>query len=293
MSVSIGSTHRGPLFGRVDEVRLLTSLLDGVEGTGDALVIRGDPGVGKSRLLSEAAAIARDRGFMVLSAAGVQSEAHLAFAGLHQLLRPVRSSMERLPEMQRTCLDTAFGLRDDPAPERFRIAMAALDLLCEVATETPLLIVAEDIQWLDRPSGDVLAFIARRVQSDPIVLLAAAREGYPSPLVDVGLPEYRLAGLAPGCGRRASGFVRSGTRAFGARQVAGRGRWQPSRARSSCRSVLAAPDQSAPLRFRSRIVSSVPSQLAFRSFPERTRLLLEVAALERGGHPARDPRGCE
>ena len=197
MSVSIGSTHRGPLFGRVEEVQLLTSLLDGVEGTGDALVIRGDPGVGKSRLLFEAAAIARDRGFMVLSTAGVQSEAHLAFAGLHQLLRPVRSSLERLPEMQRTCLDTAFGLRDDPAPERFRIAMAALDLLCEVATETPLLIVAEDIQWLDQPSGDVLAFIARRVQSDPIVLLAAAREGYPSPLVDVGLPEYRLAGLPP------------------------------------------------------------------------------------------------
>src|SRR5438128_9861231 len=134
---------------------------------------------------------------MVLSTTGVQPDAHLAFAGLHQLLRAVRASMERLPGMQRAALDTAFGLREDAAPERFRIAMAALDLLCEGAAEAPLLIVAEDIQWLDRPSCDALAFVARRVQSDPIVLLAAAREGYPSPLMDVGLPEYRLAGLAP------------------------------------------------------------------------------------------------
>jgi hypothetical protein len=69
--------------------------------------------------------------------------------------------------------------------------------LCEVATEAPLLIAADDVHWLDRPSSDALAFIARRVQSDPIVLLAATREGYPSSLVDVGLPEYRLTGLAP------------------------------------------------------------------------------------------------
>ena len=198
--MSIGSSDLGRLLGRADEVELLTSLLDGVESAGGALVIRGEPGVGKSRLLSETAAFARRRGFTVLSTAGVQSEAHLAFAGLHQLLRPVRSSMQRLPGMQRAALDTAFGLGEDPAPERFRIAMAALDLLCEVAAEAPLLIVAEDIQWLDRPSCDALAFIARRVQSDPIVLLAAAREGYPSPLMDVGLPEYRLAGLAPAAG---------------------------------------------------------------------------------------------
>jgi DNA-binding CsgD family transcriptional regulator len=200
--MSIESSDLRRLIGRADEVRVLTSLLDGVEGAGGALVIRGEPGVGKSRLLSEAATFARDRGFTVVSTTGVQSEAHLAFAGLHQLLRPVRSSMERLPGMQRAALETAFGMHEDPAPERFRIAMAALDLLCEVAADAPLLIVAEDIQWLDQPSCDALAFIARRVQSDPIVLLAAAREGYPSPLIDVGLPEYRLAGLLPAAAER-------------------------------------------------------------------------------------------
>jgi hypothetical protein len=135
--MSIGSSDLGVLLGRDEEVRLLTSLLDGVEGAGSALVLRGEPGVGKSRLLSETAALARDRSFTVLSTTGVQSEAHLAFAGLHQVLRPVRSSMERLPGIQRAVLDTAFGLCEDPAPERFRIAMAALDLLGEVATEAP------------------------------------------------------------------------------------------------------------------------------------------------------------
>jgi DNA-binding CsgD family transcriptional regulator len=193
----IGSSDLGRLLGRADEVELLTSLLDGAGDAGGALVIRGEPGVGKSQLLSEAAALARDRGFSVLSTVGVQSEAHLAFAGLHQLLRPVRSRMDSLPSAQRAALDAAFGITDAPAPERFRIAMAALDLLCEVAADEPLLILVEDAQWLDRPSCEVLAFIARRVQSDPIVLLAAAREGYPSPLVDAGLREYELAGLAP------------------------------------------------------------------------------------------------
>jgi len=75
--------------------------------------------------------------------------------------------------------------------------MAVLDLLSEVATDAPLLVLAEDVQWLDRPTTEVLAFVARRLQSDPIVLLAAVREGYPPLLVDAGLPQHRLGGLAP------------------------------------------------------------------------------------------------
>jgi predicted ATP-dependent serine protease len=105
------SSDVGGLLGRADEVELLASFLDGVESAGGVLVIRGEPGVGKSRLIAEAAGLARDRGFRVLSASGVQSEARLAFAGLHQLLRPVRPSMDRLPEAQRAALEMAFGLR--------------------------------------------------------------------------------------------------------------------------------------------------------------------------------------
>src|SRR5262249_19441118 len=109
--------------------------------------------------------------------------------------------MDGLPAAQRAALDAAFGVSDAPAPERFRIAMAALDLLSELAEDEPLLILVEDAQWLDRPSCEVLAFIARRVQSDPIVLLAAARDGYPSLRLDAGLPEYELAGLDPAAAR--------------------------------------------------------------------------------------------
>jgi DNA-binding CsgD family transcriptional regulator len=195
--MSIAASNPGPLLGRAAEVGLLVSLLDGIGTAGGALVLHGEPGIGKSRLLSIAAELARERGFTVLSTTGVQSEAHLAFAGLHQLLRPLRLHSARLPAVQRAVLDAAFGLSQERAPERFQIAMAVLDLLGEVATEAPLLILAEDAQWLDRPTTDVLAFVARRLQSDPIVLLAAVREGYPSLLVDAGLSQHRLGALAP------------------------------------------------------------------------------------------------
>jgi DNA-binding CsgD family transcriptional regulator len=184
-----------PLLGRAQEESLLTSLLDEVGERGQALVLRGEPGIGKSRLLSVAAQTARERGMTVLTATGVQSEAHLPFAGLHQLLRPVRERAAGLPPIQRDALDAAFGLTREVATEHYRIAMASLDLVSDVAGDAPLLLVVEDAHWLDRPTADVLAFVARRIESDPVVLLAAARDGYPAALADAGLPEHRLAGL--------------------------------------------------------------------------------------------------
>src|SRR5689334_22745932 len=140
------------LLGRESEQRLLTSLLDEAASHGQALVLRGEPGVGKSSLLADVAQAARARAMTVLTTAGVQSEAHLPFAGLHQLLRPVRARLAGLPPIQRAALDAAFGLSEEVVPEHFRIAMAALDLLSEVATEAPLLVVADDTQWLDPPT---------------------------------------------------------------------------------------------------------------------------------------------
>jgi DNA-binding CsgD family transcriptional regulator len=193
----LGTAHEeaAPFLGRSREQRRLTTLLDAVATRGEALVLRGEPGIGKSRLLSETARDARARGMVVLTTTGVQSEAHLPFAGLHQLLRPVRGRAADLPAVQRAALDAAFGLTRDAAPERYRIAMAALDLVSEVATDAPVLLVVEDAHWLDRPTADVLAFLARRIESDPIILLAAIRDGYPSALSDASLPELRLAGL--------------------------------------------------------------------------------------------------
>src|SRR5256885_5988774 len=106
------SKHRAPLLGRETELETLTALLDDVDQRGAALVLRGDPGIGKSRLLAEVAAVARERGIAVLSATGVQSEARLAFAGLHQLLRPVK-------DHARATLDAAFGLTEGPPPGHF------------------------------------------------------------------------------------------------------------------------------------------------------------------------------
>ena len=124
-----------PLVGRLDEQRLLTSLLDDVATRGQAIVLHGEPGIGKSRLLAEADRTARERGMAVLTTAGVQSEAHLPFAGLHQLLRPVRDRASELRDVQRAALDAAFGLTHEAAPEPFRIAMAVLDLLSDVAAD--------------------------------------------------------------------------------------------------------------------------------------------------------------
>lgn len=166
----LGTAHDGgtPLLGRLEELSLLTSLLDDVATRGRALVLRGEPGIGKSRLLSECERRARARDMRVLTATGVQSEAHLPFAGLHQLLRPVRDRIGELRDVPRAALDAAFGLTHEAAPEHFRIAMAALDLVSDVATDAPVLLLVEDAHWLDRPTADVLAFVARRIDSDPI-----------------------------------------------------------------------------------------------------------------------------
>src|SRR3954468_6303892 len=105
------------LLGRAEEQALLRSLLDDVGARGQALVLRGEPGIGKSRLLARAARPARERGLAVLTTTGVQSEARLPFAGLHQLLRPVREGIRELPAVQRSALEAAFGLAPGVAPE--------------------------------------------------------------------------------------------------------------------------------------------------------------------------------
>lgn len=191
------SEDRAPLLGRSAEIEVLTGLLDDVERTGAALVLRGDPGIGKSRLLAEVIALAEQREMNVLATRGVQSEARLAFAGLQQLLRPVRSQATGLTAAHQAVLDAALGVGDDQPAEHFRIALAVLDLLSDAATDRPLLLIAEDAHWLDQPSVDVLSFVARRLESDPIVLLAAAREGYPTVFGAEEVPELRLEPLDP------------------------------------------------------------------------------------------------
>src|SRR3954452_21371802 len=150
----------GPLLGRDTEVELVTTMLDGVDAAGSTLVLRGEPGIGKSRLIAEAVRLAGERDITVLQTTGVEAEAHLPFAGLHQLVRPVRAHAANLAPAPRAALDAAFGVGDDEPPEQFRIAMAGLDLLSDVATDAPLLVTIDDGHWIDRPSAAVAAFVA-------------------------------------------------------------------------------------------------------------------------------------
>lgn len=185
-----------PLVGREAETQSLDDLLDGVIERGAALLIQGEVGIGKSSLLTYAGARARARGMLTLRVTGAQSEVHLPFAGMHQLVRPILAELGELPDPQRDSLLAAFGLIAAPAPDFFLIAMAVLDLLASAAVPAPLLILADDVQWLDQPTCDVLAFIARRLESEPIVLLLTLRDGFESTLTDANLPTLHLGGLA-------------------------------------------------------------------------------------------------
>ena len=131
----------------------------------------------------------------VLRTTGVRTEANLPFAGLHQLLRPILTGIEALPKPQYAALGVAFGLVEGAAEDPFLIALATLTLLADAAAHTPILVVADDVQWLDRPSADALAFVARRLGSDPLVMVAELRDGEVSPFDGAGLDELALTPL--------------------------------------------------------------------------------------------------
>ena len=159
-------------------------------GESRALVVHGEPGVGKTALLEYLAGQAS--GCRVAHAGGVQSEMELAFAVLHQLCAPMLDRLERLPAPQRDALRTAFGLSAGPAPDRFLIGLAALGLLSEMAGERPLVCIVDDEQWLDSASAQVLAFVARRLGAESVGLVFGARV----PTGDLaGLPELVIGGL--------------------------------------------------------------------------------------------------
>jgi DNA-binding CsgD family transcriptional regulator len=182
-------------YGREPELAVITGLVEGVRNRGGVLVVRGEAGIGKSAVLAAAATQARDHGLQILSAVGVQSEARLPFGGLHQLLRPILGLADGLPAPQRAALLTAFGMSEEAAPELFLIGLATLELLADTAASSPVLLIVEDAQWLDDPSCAVLAFVARRLEAEPTVMLIAIRDGHESPFDDAGLPELRLQGL--------------------------------------------------------------------------------------------------
>ncbi len=187
------------LIGRDSEIAALELLLAGVGDGGGSLLVLGDPGIGKSALAAVASRRAADRGMRVLTCAGVPGEAHLSFAGLHQLLRPVLPETGGLPRGLRDALLTALGVGEGAAPALPLVGLATLELLAAGAGRAPVLVVAEDVHWLDASTCEVLAFVSRRLGADPIGLVGTAREAEleDNPLAGAGLAELRLGPLDP------------------------------------------------------------------------------------------------
>jgi DNA-binding CsgD family transcriptional regulator/tetratricopeptide (TPR) repeat protein len=183
------------LVGREAELEAIDHLVAMAPDSGGVLVLRGEAGIGKSALLAEAVAAASRSGVRVLRVTGIRTEANLPFAGLHQLLRPILGGLDQLPAPQRSALGAAFGLTDGASADPFLISLATLTLLTDAAADRPILAVVDDAQWLDRPTDEVLAFVARRLGSDPVALLAAVLDGEATFVEAAGMPLLTLRPL--------------------------------------------------------------------------------------------------
>jgi DNA-binding CsgD family transcriptional regulator len=278
--------QRPALCGRRMERGALDGLLEGMrEGSGGALVVRGDAGIGKTALLEYL--VARSSGCRVTRTVGQQSEMELPFAALHQLCRTMLDGLEELPGPQRDALRVAFGLAAGEAPDRLLVGLGAVRLLSSAGRERPLVCVVDDAHWVDRSSAQALAFVARRVSPESVAVVLAVRE----PRDELaGLPELVVEGLSDADGRALLGAVIRGPLDERVRDrmvveaggnpltlletplgvtygelAGGFGLWNPR--------TLAGPSE-----------ESLVGRVA--QLPERTRRLLEVAAAEPVGDTA-------
>ncbi len=180
MTGANGGACGGMLVGRDAELALIGARLADREA-GTAILVRGPAGIGKTALIDEAVRrVGPCR--RILRTVGNSPETGLAMAGLYQLLQPLLPLAHLIPEPRQAALRVAFGITAGAPPEPFALAMAALELLVDAAAEQPLLVVAEDVQWLDPATVGVLRFVSRRLEHDPVVLLATARDDEPDPL---------------------------------------------------------------------------------------------------------------
>jgi DNA-binding CsgD family transcriptional regulator len=268
--------------------RLLARAQDGHSAV---LVVRGEAGIGKTALLQHGRGSAVAAGFRVEDAAGVEAEAEFAFAGLHQLCGPLLERAAALPEPQQSALGVAFGMRGGAAPDRFLVGLAVLSLLAEVAEDGPLLCVVDDAQWLDQASAQVLAFVARRLAAERIVLVFALRDpGDGDASAFVGLPDLRLVGLPDSDARELlAAAVRLPLDDVVRDRIVAEARGNPL-------ALLELPRGVPPVQlaggFELPDVMSVPRRVedAFQyragSLPPDTQLLLVVAAAEPTGDAA-------
>src|SRR4051812_16331715 len=275
------------LRGRRREQEALDRLIAGVrEGRSAALVLRGEPGIGKTALLDFA--VQRADGARVLWVRGVEPEMELAFAGLHQLCAPLRDLLDMLPDPQREALRVALGMSsDDSPPDPFLVGLGVLGLLSEAAGERPALCVVDDADWLDRESLQTLAFVARRLGAESVAILFAVR----APIRELtGLAELELTGLADGDARALLSSVIQGPLDERVRERV------RAEAGGNPLALLELPRGLTPAELAGGLGLPGAQPLSERieesflrrvqALPEPTRLLLALAAAEPIGDPA-------
>ena len=186
----------GVLVGRSDELALISAFVDRARTGGEALLLFGEPGAGKTVLLDAAAETAVQAGSVVLRAAGVEFEADLTFSALHQALLPLLGEFARLSARHRDALNAALGYGAGPPPDRLLMSTATLTVLRQAAATSPVLMIVDDLPWLDRASAGVLGFVARRLAHSRVGFLMASRPGGESFFERSGLPQHTLGPLA-------------------------------------------------------------------------------------------------
>jgi DNA-binding CsgD family transcriptional regulator len=274
--------------GRGHEERVIRDLVESAPLTGGALVVVGDPGVGKSALIDLARQTGIQHGLTVLTTTGIPAESRLPYAGLHQLLRPLREHIYALPGPQRDALLSAFGMRTGSAPDGFLVAMAASELVTAAAARQPLLVLADDAHWLDTASCSVVAFMARHIGGSPVALLATARDGYPLPLFDAGLPELPLAGLDDEAANLLLDAVAPELTAAARREILSTSVGNPLALRELSDSALGAgPRSQSALAGPGAVAVTYRIEKAFAArwseLPEQTQAVLVAGALNEGG----------
>ena len=263
---------------------MLDRLVAGVRaGQSLAVVLCGEPGVGKTALLEYM--VQQASGFRVARAAGMSPETELTFAGLHQLCVPMLRWAEVLPAHHRDALQAALGMSGEPAPNRFLVGLAVVGLLTEVARERPVLLVVDDAQWLDRASLQALTFAARRLESQPVALIFATREPACTPEL-TGLRKLVVAGLPDD---EARALVRSSPRGPSDERVLDRliaeTRGNPAALLGLTPAELAGGLGTPGARALPRWIEAEDRQSPLGSLPAATRRLVLIAATEPLGDP--------
>jgi DNA-binding CsgD family transcriptional regulator len=269
------------LVGRAAELRSIDELLAGPPQRGGVLMLRGEPGIGKTALLDAAAALAAARGFQVLRTVGAEAESGVPYAALHTLLRPIVPLAEDIPRHLRATLLAALGLAEASVPAVFAVALACLEVLDTAATQAPVCLLVDDVQWLDRESTEVLGFLSRRLQADPVVLLAAGRAsgresaGLGTGDLVVGPLEQKeartlLAARSP--------EIRGQTRAELLRQAAGNPLALVELSRATPAGLPRPPTPGGALPLTDRLQAAFGDRL--RDLDQQTRAALLIAALD-------------